>query len=148
MQAILEFGAHQGYLLGLVLDYADRPARRPGELAVIDALSTHLESSRRVSEWPGTRIVGERQAILLHYRLAEGVVGQIHSIQPSLYSWQAPLLPIDLHIVRQDGSVFLGNVASESDGWIEGTSAEVEQLISDSSEFEELLFAKRSSIGE
>jgi hypothetical protein len=91
-------------------------------------LHSYLKTKEEVASWPGTQLYGERRAIHYEYTFSQYVAGLLLEAADGLYDWVAPDLPEDLHLLRQDGSVFLGSVAHERDAWLETEEDEFARL--------------------
>lgn len=91
-------------------------------------LHSYLKTSKEVASWPGTQLYGERRATHYEYAFSQHVAGLLLEAANGLYDWVAPDLPEDLHLLRQDGSVFLGSVAHERDAWLEAEGDEFARL--------------------
>jgi hypothetical protein len=91
-------------------------------------LHSYLKTSKEVASWPGTQLYGESRAIRYEYAFSQHVAGLLSEAADGLYEWVAPDLPEDLHLLRQDGSVFLGSVAHERDAWLEADHEEFARL--------------------
>lgn len=91
-------------------------------------LHSYLKTTEEVTSWPGTQLYGEKQAIRYEYLFSQHVAGLLSEAADGLYDWVTPDLPEDLHLLRQDGSVFLGSVAHERDAWLEAEQDEFVRL--------------------
>jgi hypothetical protein len=91
-------------------------------------LHPYLTTTEEVTSWPGTQLYGEKRAIRYEYTFSQYVTGLLLEAADGLYDWVAPDLPEDLHLLRQDGSVFLGSVAHERDAWLETEEDEFARL--------------------
>jgi hypothetical protein len=98
-------------------------------VAFLEDASPHLVAINEVSEWPGTQIIGQRRAILRIYRYNLECMELFAATAERLYMWVNPGLPEDPHLLREDGSVVLGTVAQEDDGWMQLNTAEYDSLI-------------------
>lgn len=93
------------------------------------SLSQHLLSSDRVTEWPGTRLLGKTGATMERYALNDESAAVLSSAADGLYDWTAPYLPDDLGFLRPDGSTWLASVAHEKDAWLELDEADMQSLL-------------------
>jgi hypothetical protein len=75
-----------------------------------------------------TQLYDERRAIRYEYAFSQDVAGLLFEAADGLYDWVAPDLPEDLHLLRGDGSAFLGSVAHERDAWLEAEQDEFARL--------------------
>lgn len=83
-----------------------------------------------MTEWPGTRLIGGGIARRYLFKLTyESLAIFIHSAQ-RLTDWVNPELPEDLHLLRNNGSTVLGNIAQEDDAWLELDQDEFGRLCS------------------
>lgn len=58
------------------------------------------------------------------YRFGPSVKGVLESVANGLFDWQNPNLPDDLHLLRANGSTWLGCTAHENSAWLELTESE------------------------
>jgi hypothetical protein len=97
-------------------------------LAVVDALKSVLVDVQHVTEWPGTELHEGRRARLVRFEIAPASIELLRTRTDRLYGWRLPHLPEDLCAWRADGSLLLGTIAHERDGWLELADDEVERL--------------------
>lgn len=91
-------------------------------------LHSYLKATEEVTSWPGTQLYGKKKAIHYEYTFSQHVAGLLSEAADGLYDWVGPDLPEDLHLLRQDSSVFLGSVAHERDAWLEAERDEFVRL--------------------
>jgi hypothetical protein len=91
-------------------------------------LQPHLISEVTVSEWPGTQLISATARKLV-YQSSASLAQVLGTCADGLYDWMQPNLPEDLGFFRQDGSVWLGSTAHESDAWLELEARELTALI-------------------
>jgi hypothetical protein len=63
------------------------------------------------------------------YRLTSESSDLLKDAATGLYAWQEPDLPEDLHLLRADGTTWLGSVAHHRDGWLEVDGEEYRQVM-------------------
>lgn len=133
-ETLLSFAATRASTFSLVVrDPAvlDDHAKR-----VLDDLSPYKAHEADVSEWPGTRLVGNT-ARLVHYRVADESIQLLRSASESLYEWVVPSLPEDLCFYRPDGAVLLGSISHEAAAFLDGlTEADKAELMAAGFTFE------------
>ena len=88
----------------------------------LDAALPFLLAQAVRSEWPGTRLLGGTAEVLT-YRLAPEME-RIFLAAQGLCDWQSPALPEDPAFYRADGSLLLGTIAHEDDGFLELSAEE------------------------
>jgi hypothetical protein len=106
----------------------DFPTTNQRATRLATELHSYLKTTEEVASWPGTQLYGEKRAIGYEYTFSQHVAGLLLEAADGLYDWVAPDLPEDLHLLRQDGSVFLGSVAHERDAWLEAEQEEFARL--------------------
>lgn len=123
--AILQAGlAMRVPVLGLV--YPSSVARSPRAIELAERLSRFLLAEKESGEWPGTKLANGTERVVM-YRFQPSVVEIMEQVARSLFDWIAPL-PEDPHLVRDDGSVWLGSIAHERDAWLELKNDELDRL--------------------
>ena len=98
-------------------------------IAFFEAVDPYLLHSCEVNEWPGTRLIGARLGIVRIYALTPEFAEIFKNTGDALYMWVNPYLPEDPHLLRADGSVLLGTVTQERDGWMELSEDEFSSLV-------------------
>jgi hypothetical protein len=83
---------------------------------------------REVNEWPGTRLMPGRTAQLHVYQVNPESIARLEGLASGLFSWTNWDLPEDLIFYRADGSVIVGQVASEQSAWLELRDSELADL--------------------
>ncbi len=83
-------------------------------------------SDELVASWPGTEFFRGR-ARLVRYRIESESMRSLHSTD-RLFGWRSPALPEDLCAWRADGSLWMGTIAHEAQGWLLITPAEYQAL--------------------
>jgi hypothetical protein len=127
--SLTPFAATFGLVMGA---YSTRvPKLQP---ALLDALSPYLLSEEVVSEWPGGQIEGPRRARRNRYTFNSDTISVLLTFSESLYDWQFPLLPNDLHLLRSDGTTVLGSISVEDEAWLELSETELERWCANVSE--------------
>jgi hypothetical protein len=96
--------------------------------ALLDALEGLGAARERASMWPGTDLLGE-QADVWRISATASVVRVLLEASDRLYGWRQPGLPEDLAFLRRGGSVVLGTIAHEEDGWLDLSPAEHAELL-------------------
>ncbi len=81
-------------------------------------------TSRRISEWPGTRLLGEGSAECLFFPLSQDNLRIISTRVDRLYQWQHPDQPEDICLFRKSGEDILATIAHEGDGYLTLSSEE------------------------
>jgi hypothetical protein len=123
---LLEVGLTESERLGLIVQkFRSYPTSME---KVLDTLSPYLIEMNDVSEWPGTRLVGGHTVELRLYRFEPPVKDLLQFIVNGLFDWENPELPDDPHLLRADGSTWLGCIAHEEDAWLELTTMEFVEL--------------------
>lgn len=123
---LLEVGLTETERLGLIVQkFRSYP---PSMEQVLDTLSTYLIDTNDVSEWPGSRLLAGYKVQLRLYRFQPPVKDFLQFVATGLFDWENPELPDDPHLLRADGSTWLGCTVHEEDAWLELTSAEFADL--------------------
>lgn len=123
---VLELGlAHSATLGVIVQKWRTYP---PNAVGVLERLDPYMIDTKDVDRWPGTRMARGYVEQLRLYRYDGAVKEILVSVARSLYEWQNPGLPDDLHLLRQDESVWLGSIAHEGEAWLELSPAEYADL--------------------
>jgi hypothetical protein len=113
-----------------------RDAKSLGVERVLRALEPYLISATRSRSWPGNEMAPGYTAEVFRYRLVPDAVAFLESAVQGLYGWTQLDRPEDLHILRADGSVWLGSIAHERDGWLTLTMEELSALQSEAAGLE------------
>jgi hypothetical protein len=79
------------------------------------ALKPFLLSNDRMSEWPGTILIGGH-AIVRRYRITDESISLLHTAG-GLYSWLQPKLPEDLAFYTAENAVWLASTSHEGEAW-------------------------------
>jgi hypothetical protein len=96
----------------------DRWALHPPTTELLDALEPHRIRSEETGEWPGTRLAPGGVARVWVHRYSPDVVRAVLARTEGLGSWGGEL-PGDPHLLRADGSVWMGSSSSEEDVWLQ-----------------------------
>jgi hypothetical protein len=80
------------------------------------------------NEWPGTRDLGGESPRLSEYRYEAGSLAAVLERTQALADWGG-YLPVDPHLLRADGSVWMGSTTSEEDAWLTLTDDEHRELM-------------------
>jgi hypothetical protein len=99
--------------------------------SVIEAFGTSLVSREEVDAWPGSQLHDGSKATRLTYAWNVKTATIFRSTARSLYDWINPDLPEDPHLLRADGSLWMGSTSIEHDAWLELRPAEHLSLESD-----------------
>lgn len=91
---------------------------------VLERLEPALVLREESSSWPGSELHDGTTATHLVYTLNEKTADVLRRTAPSLYDWVNPNLPEDPHLLRADGSVWLGSTTHEEDAWLQLSSDE------------------------
>ena len=86
-------------------------------------------STEQVTEWPGSKIIGEGTAVRMLYRVDSVSLERILRATDSLFEWVNPQLPEDLHFLRADGSTVMGSIAQEDYVWLMLSEAEMNAVL-------------------
>jgi hypothetical protein len=100
----------------------------PSVQNALEKLNVDEIGRKTVKEWPGTRLLGTKAAMLIEYRCTRSVARVLTSLATGLYDWLAPDLPEDLGFVRTDGSVWLASTSHERCAFLELSSEEASRL--------------------
>ena len=104
---------------GVVLD-GDGSRYSALALAVIDDLASEMVAvERNQHAWPGTLKILSADATRYMFRLSSGSLEILAGNARTLFDWQNPRLPEDLHFMRLDHSPVLGTIAHEDYAWLE-----------------------------
>jgi hypothetical protein len=79
-----------------------------------------------LDHWPGTTKIVQSDATRYLFHLTPATSRILTHSARSLFEWKNPRLPEDLHFMRADRSVVLGNVAHENYAWLELSAEELE----------------------
>jgi hypothetical protein len=96
-------------------------------------LQPYLIRAERVTEWPGTRLMGGRTSLHYLYRLTPESLAAILAAADYMLAWVNPELPEDVHFLRADGTTVLGSVAQEDAVWLELAEDELRNLLANAS---------------
>jgi hypothetical protein len=81
-------------------------------------------------EWPGNRLIGRRTVEYHRVSFDAAVLEIVERHSSHLFEWISPDLPDDLHLLRENGAVLLGNVAHEADAWLDCSDLELREIVS------------------
>lgn len=95
---------------------------------VLEHLSKHQIDAKDVGEWPGSQMAYGYTEQVRTYRYTPDVKEYLELVSEGLYDWQNPELLDDPHLMRTDGSTWLGSTAHEDDAWLEMTPNEYAEL--------------------
>lgn len=123
-------------VLNASLDYADAvglivqesPRIYGSTAAILEVLQPFLIERREVDTWPGTKMLRSKADALYLLTYCEPVVDILTGLTQSIYDWIQPDRPEDLHLLRADGSTWLGSIAQEKQAWLELREDEVVEL--------------------
>lgn len=124
-RALIHFAVHRCTKFSVVVRDTledDHPRK------VLDSLKVHEISDTVTSEWPGTRLLSGT-AHLYYFALNDVSASLLNRFTDGLYGWLAPELPEDLCLYRPDGSLWLGTISHESDGFFELSAEEFGSLM-------------------
>ena len=112
---------------------------------VLSDILAFMESSTRSSAWPGTASFpdGRIIATVHRFRLTGESACILQDVCEGLYDWQAPSLPEDLCLLREDLSPWLTSIAHEEDSYL--TLSGEERALLDS-RFPELDLAREADL--
>ena len=126
-RAVLSLLETSGAEAGLVISQ-DGVETGALSLAVIDVLKSVIVDVRKVTEWPGTKLQDGQSARLLRFEIVPTSIELLRMRADRLYGWRLPDLPADLCAWRADGSLLMGTIAHQRDGWLVLTEEEAERL--------------------
>lgn len=115
--------------LGLI--EPDRSSWSESAMQVREHLMPHVASSQRVSEWPGTKLLTGYTATRHLINFSEAVRGILLDSAGGILDWENPHLLDDLHLLRDDGTVWFASIPHEQDAWLELDAAEWQTLQGD-----------------
>jgi hypothetical protein len=96
-----------------------------------DVLSAFEQAGSEVvrsDSWPGTDTLGTEFVDRYVAHLTPELLSVIRTVARRLRDWRAPDLPADLHFLRHDGSVVLGNVAAHNQLWLDIDQSEMASI--------------------
>lgn len=125
-RALLRFGAQRCGSFELVL--RDELDLSPEGSDLLESLTRFERQRRRLSEWPGTRLL-DGLATVVEFDLTSESLGFLLAAAGGLYSWTQPELPEDLCLLRTDGTPWLATIAHERDGYFEFSDEELSDLL-------------------
>src|SRR5215203_6500298 len=105
LEKVLELALTPCSTLGFVWRLESYEGLTDRMLASLDA---SLIGESLVTEWPGTKVGGGLATPVRHFRYDAGTKELLGSVS-SLGSWHNPELPDDPHLLRSDGSTWLGS---------------------------------------
>jgi len=73
------------------------------------ALDDAFLEEKRVTQWPGARLGGDLTATLRLFHYSPEVMSAVVHTSDSLFAWHNPDLPDDPHLLRSDGSHWMGS---------------------------------------
>ncbi len=115
IRALAQMAVEFGMIVEIPVKSADEPIAE-----LLARLAPYLTFSGVVHEWPGSQILsGLAGDVLLKFRVTPETVREVVDAANSLPEWVNPYLPQDLHMLRADGTVVLGNIATHRDVWVE-----------------------------
>ncbi|MEV4263612.1 hypothetical protein [Kribbella sp. NPDC049584] len=120
---LLELSAELSGVFALMLRSGPSDLFESGQM-VLDGLEPYVESRDSVGACPGSQLYGDQTYERYLYSVGPESVRVLAESALSLFDWVNPRLPEDLHFLRTDGSIVLGTVAQENDGWLELTDTE------------------------
>lgn len=88
--------------------------------ALVDEIRADLlDIESDTNRWPGSINLTTSDATRYLFRLTPTTSSLLQRSAGSLFEWHNPRLPEDLHFLRSDRSLFLGNIALEKYAWME-----------------------------
>lgn len=121
-KALLNYCAIEGRKCSLIDNFATSRKGRLDREQFLQAENLSLIKIELVKAWPGTRVC---DAVPLWSLMFDDCLRDLLIKQSrGLYGLQAPKLPEDLAIYREDGSLLLGTVAHEHLSWMNLTDKE------------------------
>jgi hypothetical protein len=95
--------------------------------ALVDEIKSELVETESITDrWPGTLKLTASHATRYLFRLTPATSTLLQQAATSLFDWHNPRLPEDLHFLRADHSLLLGNIALEEYAWMELSAEEHE----------------------
>jgi hypothetical protein len=101
-----------------------------GARTLLDDLRPHLVRQDWTTEWPGTRLLGDR-AWVGRYELTHDCVAVLAGAASGMFQWQHPALPEDLSLLRADGTTWFASTANERAASFELSEVERRALLDD-----------------
>lgn len=92
-------------------------------IGFIERIGPWLMATARVSEWPGTKLLGQL-ADLYTYRLDTNLSSELLHAATRFGDWRAPSLPEDPAFYRADGTMIMASIVHEKDVYFELTADE------------------------
>ena len=96
-------------------------------IGFIERISLWLIGTARVSEWPGTKLLGQL-ADLYTYRFDSKLSSELLHAANRFGDWCAPSLPEDPAFYRVDGTMIMGSIVHEKDVYFELTADEHREI--------------------
>jgi hypothetical protein len=94
---------------------SSRTALHESGRQALASLYPFLIEAVEVSEWPGTKLLGNRKVQLYKYNFGLDFANQLKVLSYRLYQWQHPDLPEDLSFMINDKLPWLFTIAHERD---------------------------------
>lgn len=123
---LLGSGLSYAETLGLVIQkWRNYP---PSATDVLEHFSKYQIEAKDVDAWPGSRLAPGFTEQVRIYQYTPEVKEYLEFVSEGLFDWQNPELLDDPHLMRTDGSTWLGSTAHEDDAWLELTPNEYAEL--------------------
>ena len=126
--ALLEAGFAHSSFCHLVIPPFVRGS--PSERELQSVVGVSPVSIEQVTKWPGTELYAGRTAVLMRFPCEAKLLEKLVRCTDHLYGWEAPALPEDLGFTRADGSVWLGTITHEREGFMSLSLEEHSALLS------------------
>lgn len=121
-RALLALAREYASHVGVVVQDLDLS---PDAERFLTALRAAGATSQPTDSWPGTTIGGPGTAAMLYRApLNDASFELLTSTVGSLYEWESPSLPEDLHLMRPDGTPWLVSISHERDSYLVLTADE------------------------
>lgn len=109
----------------VLVTYRDRPLQA---VRLLMDLTPWLQDESTAAQWPGSKLMPPRTAVLLSYRYDGDVQSVLLRHTQRLEDWGYPVLPDDPHLQRQDESVWFGSTVHEERAWLQLSDDEALEL--------------------
>ena len=115
-KALIRFALARSSSLGLVVGAATGCNSTDFFQKTLRNLEPFLIETRVTDNWPGTRVLGYEVQLLRYYAKPE-ILPILLSVK-SLYDWQYPNAPEDLHFYTATGDCWLASTAHDAIAWV------------------------------
>lgn len=126
-EALLNYCGTVGCHCSFVDQFPRTKKGREARERFLESAKPHLLGIDEVTSWPGSGI-SNGTVPLWKLSLDSGFREVLLATAKGLYDFQAPKLPEDLAVYREDGSVLLGSVAHEHMAWMNLAANEINDV--------------------